>query len=177
MKLKFLLASLALVGSLAQASPVTIADSGTVTGSFSNSYSLNVADGHNYLLSLVTQSKQTDITIQSVMLSNGALSYVFDALNDGTTLGVSSWWTTSATSALGVPYSLQHQTYSLSEIFLTSGLWTITVSGKDTDSKTASSYTLSANAVPEPQSLALSLVGLLALGWVARRQRRTGANA
>lgn len=177
MKLKSLLVSLsmALAGSLAQASPVTIADSGNVTGSFSNAYNFTVTQNQNYLFSVVTKSQQQDLTIRWVTLTNAALnlSYTFDAADDGTLLSASAWWTSSITSGLGVTSLLQQQTFSLSEILLAPGTWTVTVSGLDSNAKTASSFALTANAVPEPQSLALSVVGLLALGWATRRGRRS----
>lgn len=185
MKLKPALVSLALAlaGTVAQASPVIIGQSTSNLGSaaasvtqFTNSYQLTVEQDTDYLFSVITQSKQKDdVVLYSVLLSNGTDSYLFDSSDDGTSFLSALWSTSTTTTANGKQVVYQNQTYELSKIFLTAGEWTLTVSGADTNNKAAGSYLVTANAVPEPASLALVLAGIAAAGAVGRRRSKPGA--
>jgi PEP-CTERM motif len=182
LKSAFVSLVLAFAGAVAQASPVIIGESASNLGNaaasvtnFTDVYQLTVAHDTDYLLNIITQSKQqNDVVLYSVLLSNGTDSYLFDATDDGTSFLSALWSTSTSTTASGKQVTYQNQTYELSKIFLTAGDWTLTVTGADTNNKAAGSYLVTANAVPEPASLALVLAGIAAAGLVARRHNKPG---
>jgi PEP-CTERM motif len=174
--------ALAMAGAMAQASPVLIGESVSNLGNaaasvtrFTNVYEFVVEHDTDYLFNVITQSKQkNDVELYSVLLSNGSESYLFDSTDDDTSFLSALWSTSASTTGSGKTVTYQLQTYELSKIFLTAGDWTLTVSGADTNNKAAGSYVVTANAVPEPASLALVLAGIAAAGLVGRRRLNPG---
>lgn len=177
MKLKSLAISsaLALAASLAT-TPVTAAPlsfsqawASSASGAFSYSNTFNVTGYQTFDIKVQTESKQKDILVDSIVLSKGAQSYTFDLSNDGTSFAAGSWFSVPKIE-FGRTVTYWDQIFDLSDILLTAGTWSLTVNGRDINDKAAGGYVGTANAVPEPQTLALVLGGLL--GAAALRRRR-----
>ncbi len=175
MKLKTVLASLALCSSsaLVAASPITFSTKLVEEGSFTQSYSFTLDTDQLLSGSLTTRSVVVahDVTISSFVLSNGVLSYVFDSTADLTQLLLSS--TSSGTETVkGTTRDIWTDSYSFDSVLLTAGDWTLTVYGSDTENKRMGSIAvaLETSTVPEPQTLALSLLALGAAGLASRRK-------
>lgn len=170
---------LALMAGTTEAAPVSF-DSGVLQGNvadggkFSRVHQLLVGADGGFDFNLLTSSKdKADVSITSVVLSNGVTSFVFDSEPDSTSF-ISAVGgeiqTTEIKKNKVLPVTLYETDISFSPVFLTKGSWTITVNGVDANDKVAGSYKLTANDVPEPQTLALVMLGLAGVAAVARKR-------
>lgn len=131
------------------------------TGAFTDTYSFTLASS-TYLINAVagsTASGTQDLDFSSVLIQNAGGSTV-----------------TTFAGNLG---SDVIEVYSLSNYLLAPGNYELVVSG--VNSATQASYSgniaLSAAPVPEPETYALMLAGLSAIGFMARRRKAQSIDA
>lgn len=75
---------------------------------------------------------------------------------------------------LQAPNPAGFEVWELPSQILSAGEWVLHIDGQDTIHKSAGAYRFSAqNHVPAPATLALAGLGLVAAGWVRRKQRNT----
>lgn len=170
--MKNLLTGLALTLPLiAQADPVAAFAQGTLVGDFSYTSAPFVITGTKPvqgMLQTVTHSA-SDLTIESVTLTNGLQTFVFDGIPDADTFAS----VTNTTQKIGAVKEWD-ATYMLSPVLLEAGTWTITVKGHDTNTKSISSFNFSltsGGSVPEPAGLALAALLPAGLALLSRRRR------
>ncbi|MET0520249.1 MAG: PEP-CTERM sorting domain-containing protein, partial [Burkholderiaceae bacterium] len=175
MKIKafFALLTLGLSATVATAGPVTASASGLNTLGFSSTSSFVLAADQLFSgVVTATTALQGDLSIGSLTLSNGSVSYVFDGNDDPYKfLSVGTVKTTELVKGFSVDKWVT--SYQLSDVLLSAGTWSMTVVGNDAPNKYTGSFNVQLNAVPEPQSLALALIGVVAVGAATRRRRAT----
>ena len=134
----------------------------SIVGAFSDVYTFTLAG-----LSSVTADATSNATLILPGYSVGEI-IGFSAWIDATPLSLST-----TTTNLGPGISQQvKQLLTTPPLSLASGIHTLTISGTNTTLGAASySGNIYATHLPEPESYAMMLVGLGALGFLARRRR------
>lgn len=145
------------------------------TGSYSQKFTFSLTQGANFFGEVDAKSSVFgNITVGSVLLSNGTQQYLFQSSGNGTlfdSITDSILPITKNGRTIGTDYV---RSYGWDAVYLSAGDWTVTVTGTDIDSKNGGSFALSlvdppAN-VPEPQTLALAAAALGALVFASRRR-------
>lgn len=173
---RLVLLPLLLVAGLSQAAPITFNGGfngvvGTSLGAFSMPVSFSLAQRSEVNLNLAAWMQRPgggvtpnfDLGFESLVLRHGSgasqtLLLAAPVLGEGRQGGVRGFNTIT-------------QSYTLAPLTLDAGDWTLTLAGRDSDSKQASGFSLSAaaNEVPLPGSLVLALA---AFGGLALTRRR-----
>lgn len=162
MKLKSAALSLALavIAAPALAGPVSIESGDLKKGKFAHHFAFDLDHAQDFFGEFRTHSKQSnDVIVQSASLTNGVDTFAL-------LMSVEHEWVDGR--------QVTYQLWTLPQTALAAGNWTLNVSGQDTNSKAVGSYSgrlqAAANAVPEPQSLALAGLALSAAFFAARRR-------
>jgi len=124
------------------------------TGEFADTYTFTLADTSWLIAGQASTTKvgSQDLDITSILIKSG-----------GATVG-------SFVAKVGS--NDVFESYALAELLLAPGAYSLVVSGINSQTKASYSGNVAVAAIPEPETYALMLAGLAAVGFIARRRKR-----
>ena len=124
------------------------------TGMFVDTYTFTLADTSWLIAGQASTTKvgSQDLDITSILIKSGGATVGSFAANAGSNDAV--------------------ENYSLAQLLLAPGAYSLVVSGMNSDAKASYSGNVAVAAIPEPETYALMLAGLAAVGFIARRRKR-----